>query len=68
MAYGLVNNVDAVQVREISRPQVVIYELRVAEDDKGRIIGKDGRVAQAIRQVMRTAVGNSSKRIALDIG
>jgi predicted RNA-binding protein YlqC (UPF0109 family) len=67
VAYGLVRNVDAVQVRELVRSQAVVYELRVAEEDKGRVIGKDGRIAQALRTVMRAAAGESSRRVALDI-
>ena len=67
VAYGLVRNVDAVQVREIVRSQAVVYELRVADEDKGRVIGRDGRIAQALRTVMRAAAGESSRRIALDI-
>ena len=67
VAYGLVRNVDAVQVREIVRSQAVVYELRVADEDKGRVIGKDGRIAQALRTVMRAAAGESSRRVALDI-
>ncbi len=67
VAYGLVRDVEAVRVREVVRPQVVVYELRVADDDKGRVIGKDGRIAQALRTVMRAAAGNTERRIVLDI-
>jgi predicted RNA-binding protein YlqC (UPF0109 family) len=67
VAYGLVRNVDDVHVRELVRSQAVVYELRVADEDKGRVIGKDGRIAQAIRTVMRAAAGESSRRVALDI-
>ncbi len=67
VAYGLVRDVEAVQVREIVRSQAVVYELRVADEDKGRVIGRDGRIAQALRTVMRAAAGESSRRVALDI-
>lgn len=57
IAKTLVNNPDAVSVTEINRRSVVILELRVAPEDMGRVIGKDGRVANAIRSLLRVAGG-----------
>lgn len=57
IAKTLVNNPDAVSVTEINRRSVVILELRVAPEDMGRVIGKDGRVANAIRSLLRVVGG-----------
>ena len=78
IAKTLVNNPDAVSVTEIDRRSVVILELRVAPEDMGRVIGKDGRVANAIRSLLRVAGGNDEdqsqgrgprqgKRVTLEI-
>lgn len=78
IAKTLVNNPDAVSVTEINRRSVVILELRVAPEDMGRVIGKDGRVANAIRSLLRVAGGidesqdddrgpRQAKRITLEI-
>ena len=78
IAKTLVNNPDAVSVTEINRRSVVILELRVAPEDMGRVIGKDGRVANAIRSLLRVAGGNDedqdlgrgphqAKRVTLEI-
>lgn len=62
IAKTLVNNPDAVSVTEINRRSVVILELRVAPEDMGRVIGKDGRVANAIRSLLRVASGNDEEQ------
>ncbi len=66
---GLVENPDAVTV-DVDEPNeegVVVYHLHVAEGDMGRVIGKQGRIAKAIRVVMRAAATRSDEKISVDI-
>lgn len=62
-------NKDAVQV-EVDQPDeegVVVYHLHVAPEDMGRIIGKQGRIAKAIRVVMRAGASRTDHRIAVEL-
>ncbi len=56
-----------VQVNEIESAQWLILELSVAKSDMGKIIGKQGKIAHAIRSLINTASGKASKRIVLGI-
>ena len=67
MAKSLVNDPAAVVVREIEGSSATIYELSVAPDDMGRIIGKQGRVANAMRTLLRVAAVKDGKRVTLEI-
>ena len=67
MARSLVNDPDAVVVREIEGVSASIYELSVAPDDMGRVIGKQGRVANAMRTLLRVAAVKDGKRVTLEI-
>jgi len=67
IARSLVENPDSVQVEEISSGNRVRIELRVAREDMGRVIGKGGRVANAIRMLMRVAAERSGQRVTLDV-
>lgn len=69
IAQGLVENPDAVTatVDEINEEGVVVYHLHVAESDMGRVIGKQGRIAQAIRTVMRAAANRNHEKIVVEI-
>jgi predicted RNA-binding protein YlqC (UPF0109 family) len=67
IAKSLVDNPDAVEVTEIPGRTAVIIELKVAPDDMGRIIGKDGRVANAIRTLLRVIAAKQDKRVTLEI-
>ena len=69
LAQGLVENPDAVSV-EVDEPNaegVTVYHLRVAENDMGRVIGKQGRIANAIRVVMRAAASRNNQNVAVEI-
>ncbi len=66
IARGLVENPDAVFVKETRGANVTVLELRVDRKDMGRVIGKDGRVANAMRSLLRAASGE--RRVTLDIG
>ena len=69
MAAGLVENPDAVTatVDEPNEEGVIVYHLQVAEDDMGRVIGKQGRIAKAIRTVMRAAANRNGQKVAVEI-
>jgi predicted RNA-binding protein YlqC (UPF0109 family) len=67
MAKSLVNNPDQVELIEVNATRSVIYELRVAEEDMGRVIGKGGRVANAMRTLLRVAAAKRGKRAILEI-
>ncbi len=67
VAKSLVDNPDQVEVREIGGEQTVVYELRVAKEDLGKIIGKQGRTARAIRTLLGAASAKLKKRSVLEI-
>ncbi|MCL2054337.1 MAG: KH domain-containing protein [Oscillospiraceae bacterium] len=66
---GLVEDADAVSV-DVDEPDssgVVVYHLHVAPSDMGRVIGKQGRIAKAIRTVMRAGAGRINQKIMVEI-
>ena len=69
IAKGLVDDKDAVQVTvdETNSEGVVIYHLHVAPDDMGRVIGKHGRIAKALRTVMRAGANRVGEKIMVEI-
>ena len=69
IASGLVENPDAVSVTvdEANDEGVIVYHLNVAENDMGRVIGKQGRIAKAIRTVMRAAANRSHEKVVVEI-
>jgi uncharacterized protein len=68
MAKSIVNDPDAVSVEETQRAGSITLLLSVAVDDMGRIIGKQGRVANAMRTLVRVAAIKEGKRASLEIG
>ena len=64
---SLVDNPDSVSVSETVRPNSVLIEVSVDSDDMGRIIGKRGRVINAIRTVMEVQAGRQDKHISVEI-
>jgi predicted RNA-binding protein YlqC (UPF0109 family) len=69
LAQGLVENPEGVTVTEDEPTEdgTVVYHLHVAEGDMGRVIGKQGRIAKAIRTVMRAVANRQSRKIAVEI-
>ena len=67
MARSLVDHPDQVQVEEVLGSRSIAYELRVAPSDMGRVIGKNGRVANAMRSLLRVASTRAGKRATLEI-
>jgi predicted RNA-binding protein YlqC (UPF0109 family) len=64
---ALVDNPDAVQVVQISEGDSLTYEVTVAEDDLGKVIGKQGRVANALRTVAKAAAIKDRKNVFVKI-
>jgi len=67
IAKSLVDDPSRVEVAEIRRAGSVILKLQVAQEDKGRVIGRNGRVANAMRSLLRVMGARQGKRINLDI-
>lgn len=67
IAKSLVDDPTEVVVREYDRERTVQFELTVGEDDMGRVIGRGGRVANAMRSLLRVAAARSGVRATLDI-
>jgi predicted RNA-binding protein YlqC (UPF0109 family) len=69
LAQGLVENPDSVSVIESESLEdgTIVFHLHVAEGDMGRVIGKQGRIAKAIRSVMRAAASKQKVKIAVEI-
>ena len=67
IAKALVDYPEQVSVNEIEGYQSVIIELKVAQEDMGKIIGKQGRIAKAIRTVVKAAAIKDNKRVVVEI-
>ena len=67
IARSIVNEPDAVNVEEETNEEGITLKLRVADDDKGRIIGKQGQIAQAMRTLLRVKAAKASTRVRLEI-
>jgi predicted RNA-binding protein YlqC (UPF0109 family) len=64
---ALVDNPEMVKVNEITGEASIILELRVSPDDMGKVIGKQGRIAKAIRTVVKAAAIKENKRVVVEI-
>jgi predicted RNA-binding protein YlqC (UPF0109 family) len=67
IAKSLVDNPASVQVNEITGEHSIILELKVAQEDMGKVIGKQGRIAKAIRTVVKAAAIKENKRVVVEI-
>lgn len=69
MAKGLVEQPDqvTVEVDDINEEGIVVYHLHVAPDDMGRVIGKQGKIAKAIRTVMRATANRKDAKVSVEI-
>lgn len=64
---NLVDNKEAVEIKEINNNEKSItFEVKVAESDMGKIIGKQGRLAKSIRTVMKSVAGKEQKRVSVE--
>ncbi|MBO5246497.1 MAG: KH domain-containing protein [Eubacterium sp.] len=67
IAKALVDYPDQVVVTETETDKSIVVELRVAQSDMGKVIGKQGRIAKAIRSVVKAAASKSEKKVIVDI-
>ena len=67
LARGLVDHPEQVEVEEVEEPDALVYELKVAEEDLGKVIGKQGRTAKALRTILSAASAKSRRRVILEI-
>ena len=67
LTQSLVEDREAVQVEELEEDGDLVYEITVNEDDLGRVIGKGGRVANALRTVAKAAAVREERRVLVDI-
>lgn len=67
IAASLVDKPEAVDVREVENEEGIVIELRVDPEDMGKVIGKQGRIAKAIRTVVKAASAKSPKPVFVEI-
>ena len=67
VAQSLVDHPEQVKVTETEGPEAIILELNVAEEDMGKVIGKQGRIAKAIRTVVKAASSKENKKYPVEI-
>lgn len=67
IAKALVQDSEQVIVREAVKEDLTVYELHVAPDDMGKVIGKQGRIAKAIRTVVKAAANRENKKVTVEI-
>ena len=67
MARSLVDNPDDVHVNEVTGEQTTVVELSVAKEDLGKVIGKQGRIANAVRVILNASAAKGNKHIQLEI-
>ena len=67
LAKALVENPEEVQVEAVEEEDRTVLKLHVAQDDMGRVIGKQGRIAKAIRTIVKSAATREKKKVTVDI-
>ncbi|MBD3368013.1 MAG: KH domain-containing protein [Candidatus Eisenbacteria bacterium] len=67
VARGLVTRPDDVNVTQSQKGEMIVYEVRVADEDKGRVIGKNGRTAKAMRAIIGAAATKAEKKATVEI-
>lgn len=67
IAQALVDNPNQVEVKEVEGSNAIVIELKVADEDMGKIIGKQGRIAKALRTVVKAAATKENKRVVVEI-
>jgi uncharacterized protein len=67
LARQLVDDPDAVSVEEVRHEGATVLQLRVAADDVGKVIGRQGRIARALRAIVRASGARSHRRVVLEI-
>jgi predicted RNA-binding protein YlqC (UPF0109 family) len=63
---SLVDNKDAVQINELDEEKSVVFEVKVAEEDMGKVIGRQGRLAKSIRTLVKSIAGKEHKKVTVE--
>ena len=63
---NLVDEKDKVEIKEVDGEKSIIFEVKVAQDDMGKVIGKQGRLAKSIRTVMKSVAGKEQKKVSVE--
>ena len=63
---SLVDNKDAVQINELDEEKSVVFEVKVAEEDMGKVIGRQGRLAKSIRTLVKSIEGKEHKKVTVE--
>ena len=63
---NIVENKEAVEIRRVDSEKTTVFEVKVAEGDMGRVIGKQGRLAKSIRTVMKAVAGKEHKKVSVE--
>lgn len=63
---NLVDNRDAVEVKETQDENFIVYEVKVANEDMGKVIGRQGRLARSIRTVVKSIAGREHKKVSVE--
>ena len=66
MIKNLVDDAEAVSIKELNGEKSIVYEVKVSEDDMGKVIGKQGRVARAIRAIMKSIASKGNKKVTIE--
>lgn len=64
---SIVDEPDAIEVREITGEKALVFEIKVAESDIGKVIGKHGRIINAIRTIVRAAAVKEGKKVSIEL-
>ena len=63
---NLVTDTEAVSINEVQGEKSIVYEVKVAEKDMGKVIGKEGKVAKAIRTIIKAVAAKEEKRVTVE--
>ena len=66
MISNLVDNKEAIEINQIDNGKFVTFEVKVAQEDMGKVIGKQGRIAQSIRNVMKAVANKEHKKASVE--
>ena len=66
MIKNLVDDAEAVSIKELNGEKSIVYEVKVAEDYMGKVKGKQGRVARAIRAIMKSIASKENKKVTIE--
>jgi predicted RNA-binding protein YlqC (UPF0109 family) len=63
---ALVDNQEAVKINAVEGEKSIVYEVKVADEDMGKVIGKDGKIARAIRTLIKALAAKEQKRVSIE--